>query len=64
VEKLRELPPSVAQTGPAARHDTNVMQAQAALLDKIGEGSGNPLLAEIYRTMSESIVQTTTINNI
>ena len=64
VTKLRELPPSLAQTGPAARHDTNVMQAQAALLDKIGEGSGNPLLAEIYRTMSESIVQTTTINNI
>lgn len=64
VAKLCELPPSVAQTGPAARHDTNVMQAQAALLDKIGEGSGNPLLAEIYRTMSESIVQTTTINNI
>ena len=45
--KVHELHPTEAQTGPAARGDQNVMQAQAALLD--GKAK------EIYELLSQSI---------
>ena len=45
--KVHELHPRDAQTGPAVRHDENVMQAQAALLD--GKAK------EIYELLSHSI---------
>ena len=45
--KVHELHPTEAQTGPAARGDQNVMQAQVALLD--GKAK------EIYELLSQSI---------
>lgn len=48
--KVHELAPKDAQTGPARRCDTNVMQAQADLL------SYDPRIQEIYRIMSKSIM--------
>ena len=45
--KVHELHPKDAQTGPAARGDQNVMQAQASLLD--GKAK------EIYELLSQSI---------
>ncbi len=50
VEKVSKMPPSEAQTGPAARRDFNVMEAHLAELDDEG-------LQEIYRMMSEMIIQ-------
>lgn len=48
VEKVSEMPPAEAQTGPAVRGDTNVMQTQLASLE-------DARLREIYRMMSEEI---------
>lgn len=50
-EKIYSLEPAKAQTGPAARWDTNVMKAQIDFL------KDKPDLQNIYRLMSESIHQ-------
>ncbi|MCR4993957.1 MAG: DUF2520 domain-containing protein [Bacteroidales bacterium] len=49
VAKLHQLPPSEAQTGPAARHDENVMGLQHAML------TDQPEIQRIYDMMSKSI---------
>ncbi len=49
VGKLRHMSPTQAQTGPAVRWDTNVMDDHLAML------AGEPELQQIYRLMSESI---------
>lgn len=49
VAKLHELPPAKAQTGPAVRHDENVMGMQRAML------VDRPDLQEIYTLLSKSI---------
>jgi predicted short-subunit dehydrogenase-like oxidoreductase (DUF2520 family) len=60
-EKVHHLSPRQAQTGPAVRRDTHVMQAQMALLADL------PLHAAVYELMSRSIIQSqrqdTIINN-
>lgn len=48
-QKVNELHPRQAQTGPAVRFDENVINAQTALL------AGNPLMQEVYTLMSRSI---------
>ncbi len=48
-EKLHTMSPIDAQTGPAVRYDSNVMEAQMSLL------SARPDLQHIYRVMSDSI---------
>jgi len=50
VDKLESLTPSEAQTGPAARRDTSVMQAHLDSLE-------NDSLREIYCLMSDLIIQ-------
>ena len=50
VTKLETMTPAEAQTGPAARHDENVMQAQ---LDSLSDAN----YKEIYRLMSELIMK-------
>jgi len=47
--KVHELSPRKAQTGPAVRWDTNVMEKHIQLL------KGEPQLQEIYKLLSESI---------
>lgn len=49
VAKVHDLPPREAQTGPAVRFDTNVIDRHLALLD------GHPDLQALYRQLSESI---------
>ena len=51
VEKLKEGKPLDNQTGPAARRDLQVMASQEALL------GARPMAQDIYRLMSESIMQ-------
>ena len=51
-EKVETMHPCDAQTGPAIRHDENVMQAQEALL------SNEPDMQQIYDLMSKSIQNT------
>ena len=48
VRKVHTVHPKEAQTGPAARGDNNVMEAQMKLLD-------DPAMKEVYRVLSESI---------
>lgn len=48
VRKVHTVHPKEAQTGPAARGDNNVMEAQMKLLD-------DPAMKEIYRVFSKSI---------
>ena len=48
VRKLDSMTPEAAQTGPAARHDVNVMRTQLAELD-------DERMRELYRMMSEMI---------
>lgn len=48
VEKVSQMPPAEAQTGPAVRRDVNVMRAQLAQLD-------DERLRKLYRMMSEMI---------
>lgn len=48
-KKVHELSPKKAQTGPAVRWDTNVMEKHMQLL------KDNPQLQEIYRLLSESV---------
>ena len=50
VRKLETLTPVEAQTGPAARRDENVMQAQMDALS-------DPKYREIYRIMSDLIME-------
>ena len=47
--KVHELSPCKAQTGPAVRWDTNVMEKQLQLL------TNHPQLQDIYKLLSESI---------
>ena len=49
VEKVHEMHPLRAQTGPAIRYDENVLSRQRSLLD------GDDLAQAIYATMSKSI---------
>jgi len=50
-QKVHELPPHDAQTGPAVRYDENVINAHLELL------ADNPRLQEVYALMSRSIHQ-------
>lgn len=47
--KVHELPPSLTQTGPAARNDENVMNAHLKMLDD------EPIMKELYGKISQSI---------
>ena len=47
--KVHSLHPRNAQTGPAVRYDRNVIDRQTAMLED------NPIMKEIYETMSNSI---------
>ena len=47
--KVHSLHPRNAQTGPAVRYDRNVIDRQTAMLED------NPIMKEIYETMSKSI---------
>lgn len=49
VDKLAYMSPTEAQTGPAVRWDTNVLDAHQSALD------GNPDLQTLYKLMSKSI---------
>ena len=49
VDKLAYMSPAEAQTGPAVRWDTNVLDAHQNALD------GNPDLQTLYKLMSKSI---------
>lgn len=49
VEKVSKMPPSEAQTGPAARRDFNVMEAHIA-------GFEDERLRDLYKMMSEMIM--------
>ncbi|MBR5687855.1 MAG: DUF2520 domain-containing protein [Prevotella sp.] len=55
--KVHDLPPRMAQTGPAVRYDTNVIDAQAQLL------ADDSNLKQIYEQLSKSIHQTTIEEN-
>ena len=55
--KVHELSPRQAQTGPAVRYDTNVIQAQAELL------AADPTLKQLYEQISKSIHQMTIQEN-
>lgn len=55
LDKAMMMPPDKAQTGPAVRGDVSVTEQQAAMLLQY-----SPLWAEIYRLMSQSIVETKT----
>ena len=48
-QKVHELSPREAQTGPAVRGDQNVMQMQADML------AGNPAVKQIYEALSNDI---------
>lgn len=48
LDKAMSMPPALAQTGPAARRDTAVMQKHIDML--------SPEYAEIYRLLSQSII--------
>ena len=50
-QKVHELAPREAQTGPAVRGDQNVMQMQAAML------AANPAVKHIYETLSNDIMR-------
>ncbi|NJK86314.1 MAG: DUF2520 domain-containing protein [Bacteroidales bacterium] len=48
-EKLENLSPQQAQTGPAVRNDKNIMEKHLSLLDDM------PEMKDIYRMISENI---------
>ena len=50
-QKVHELEPREAQTGPAVRGDRNVMEMQAAML------AGHPAVKHIYETLSNDIMR-------
>ena len=54
--KVHHLNPVKAQTGPAQRNDANVMQKQETLL-KEDDQLNDPAVAELYRLISQHIVQ-------
>jgi len=56
-QKVHELSPADAQTGPAVRFDENVMGMQMALLE------GDSISQEVYRLMSRSIHETANMHN-
>jgi len=49
ISRVREVPPSQAQTGPAIRHDTATIEKQLEIL------SAHPALKEIYLLLTSSI---------
>lgn len=49
VRKVHEMPPHIAQTGPAVRNDVAVMNAHEGMLEE------TPLVQEIYKLLSRSI---------
>ncbi len=51
-EKVKSLPPSQAQTGPAARHDLKTIESHLELLQNHA-----PELVSFYKMMSESIMK-------
>ena len=51
VDKLTQMPPALAQTGPAARRDMQVMAAHEALLDK------DKTTQQLYQLLSRSIME-------
>lgn len=51
-EKISELPPSMAQTGPATRFDKNIMGKQLAMLT-------DPSMQTIYKLISQNIYKET-----
>jgi len=53
-EKVHTIAPQEAQTGPAVRYDTSVLNAQRAMLED------EPLMQQLYDLMSESIHKTCT----
>ena len=55
--KVHHLHPKAAQTGPAVRYDEQVIHAQTNLLND------QPLVQQIYQTMSQSIHQTAISKN-
>ncbi len=56
-DKVETVHPHKAQTGPAARRDMNVMDAQKVLL------ADNPQMQKIYDIMSKSIIETLDFND-
>jgi len=52
VEKLNVMPALQAQTGPAARHDLNIIEKHIGMLEQ-------PLQKQIYSLISEQIIQWT-----
>jgi predicted short-subunit dehydrogenase-like oxidoreductase (DUF2520 family) len=48
-QKIHELPPEYAQTGPAVRYDKNIMDKHLSML------ANQPELQKIYRLLSENI---------
>ncbi|WP_066508416.1 Rossmann-like and DUF2520 domain-containing protein [Rufibacter sp. DG15C] len=56
LEKARQFPPFMVQTGPAQRNDKNTIQAHLQLL------AGNPQYQQVYQTLTRSI-QTTASEN-
>jgi predicted short-subunit dehydrogenase-like oxidoreductase (DUF2520 family) len=53
VEKLDHLTPAQSQTGPAVRHDTQVIDSHLAMLD--GDKR------DIYRLLTDSIINRTKV---
>lgn len=51
-EKVHSVPPQQAQSGPAIRHDANVMAMHQQMLE------GKPMMQKIYELMSDSIQET------
>ncbi len=58
VRKLHSVAPKDAQTGPAARNDADVMRRQLGILEEDYDAN----MAEVYRTLSNSIRRYTTNN--
>ena len=55
VEKLEHLKPAQSQTGPAVRHDTQVIDSHLAMLDDDKR--------DIYRLISDSIMNRNPIDD-
>ena len=54
-QKVHDMPPAKAQTGPAIRYDTNVINAHLKLLDR------QPAIADFYQMASNLIHQLSTL---
>lgn len=56
-KKITQMSPKDAQTGPAVRYDTNIIEEHAALLER------HPKMQALYKAISKSIHQLTTQKN-